>query len=474
MPAATRPRGATALRQNQSRAIAQPLNQLNLVKGHIAVGAALLACLFTAVNMQSGDAPSTTARVDMDALFDPVTLPTAVSGPASFTSIPLRAPSEPEVAPVTNWEEVSVRSGDNLSLIFKRAGYSIRDVHDVTSSPDGKELARIYPGQTIAFQGNGDGRLIAVRYEKNALESVEYRLGDAGFAREVVTREPEVRRTSAAGVITSSLYMAGQDAGLSVNTIMEMANIFGGVIDFVGDPRKGDTMEVVYEQAWVDGKKYSDGAILAASYTNQGKTYTAFRYTDSAGDVGYYNEDGVSMRRAFLLAPVDFTRISSNFNPRRLHPVLGTLRPHRGTDYAAPTGTPVYAAGDGKVVKAGYSRANGNYVFIKHGEQFETKYLHLNKRKTQLGQRVSQGEVIGTVGSTGLATGPHLHYEFLMNGVHRNPRTVHKHLPKTKTLPESEMTAFRAAITETDTLLAEVRAEQTTRLALNDEPDSRG
>ena len=142
------------------------------------------------------------------------------------------------------------------------------------------------------------------------------------------------------------------------------------------------------------------------------------------------------MRKAFLLAPVDFTRISSNFNPRRLHPIYKTSRPHRGTDYAASTGTPVFAAGDGRVSKAGYSKANGNYVFIQHGEQYVTKYLHLHKRKVKQGQRVSQSQVIGTVGSTGAATGPHLHYEFLMNGVHRNPRTIHKKLPKAKSLPK--------------------------------------
>ena len=171
------------------------------------------------------------------------------------------------------------------------------------------------------------------------------------------------------------------------------------------------------------------------------------------------------MRKAFLLAPVDFTRISSNFNPNRLHPIYKTKRPHRGTDYAAPTGTPVFAAGDGRVVKAGYSRANGNYIFIQHGEQYVTRYLHLHKRKVKQGQRVSQSQVIGTVGSTGAATGPHLHYEFLMNGVHRNPRTIHKKLPKAKSLPGSEMARFREAIRDVSVQLASLRTNNT--LAMN-------
>ena len=154
------------------------------------------------------------------------------------------------------------------------------------------------------------------------------------------------------------------------------------------------------------------------------------------------------MRKAFLKAPLDFTRVSSSFNPNRLHPIYKTKRPHRGTDYAAPRGTPVYAAGDGRVIEAGYSRANGNYIFIQHGEAYKTHYLHLNKKRVAKGSRVKQGQVIGTVGSTGAATGPHLHYEFLVNGVHRNPRTVHKILPKARSLPETELAAFQKAITQ--------------------------
>ena len=233
-------------------------------------------------------------------------------------------------------------------------------------------------------------------------------------------------------------------------------------------------MHLMFEELYLDGKKFDDGEIIAASYNNQGRTFTAYRYTDSKGETGYYNEDGVSMRKAFLLAPVDFTRISSNFNPRRIHPIYKTARPHRGTDYAAPTGTPVYAAGDGRVVKAGYSRANGNYVFLQHGEQFVTKYLHLHKRKVKQGQRVSQSQVIGTVGSTGAATGPHLHYEFLMNGVHRNPRTIHKKLPKAKSLAASELPRFRQAIAETSAQLAALRQETDTRLAMAKTAEDRG
>ena len=242
--------------------------------------------------------------------------------------------------------------------------------------------------------------------------------------------------------------------------IMALAGIFGGVIDFVLDPRQGDTIHVLYEELMLDGQRFDDGPILAASFTNRGNTFEAYRYTDTEGDTSYYNELGVSMRKAFLRAPLDFTRVSSNFNPNRLHPIYKTQRPHRGTDYAASRGTPVYAAGDGRVIEAGYTRPNGNYVFVQHGEQFETHYLHLHRLRVKKGARVKQGEVIGTVGSTGAATGPHLHYEFLVNGVHRNPRTVHKILPKARSLSDAALPRYLASIRKPTQQLASLRDAQ--------------
>jgi murein DD-endopeptidase MepM/ murein hydrolase activator NlpD len=375
-------------------------------------------------------------------------------------------PTTPEAAllsePASNadspWREFTIRSGDNLSLVFQRAGLNDGDVHDIVNkTPGGKSLTKIYPGQTLGFQYDDQQQLMALRYVQSPLASIVYTRGEDGYEVETLVREPVKQRTFISATIRSSLYLAGQDAGLSQNTIMELANIFGGVINFVLDPRAGDTFHVLYEELYLDGEKFRDGEILAAEFVNRGKSETAFRYTDESGKAGYYSEDGVSMRKAFLLAPVDFTRISSNFNLRRLHPIYKTTRPHRGTDYAAPTGTPVYAAGDGRVVKAGYSKANGNYVFIKHGEQYTTKYLHLHKRKVRKGARVQQQQIIGTVGSTGAATGPHLHYEFLMNGVHRNPRTIHKKLPRPRSLPSTEIARFRAQIQPFTTQLASIR-----------------
>ncbi|GHD18380.1 hypothetical protein GCM10007052_25660 [Halioglobus japonicus] len=468
MSGAKRPRGATAIREPKAPLSRWALPTVKVKRNHLTLGLAVAGCLAIGLGL-SGNDESAPESQDV-ATLEPVT-PPEIASPEVAPAPP--APALPAEAP---WVEDTVRSGDNLSLIFERAGYTKRDVHRVVTEPEhGKGLARIHPGQTIAFQAGNNGELAGVKHVKSRLETVLYRLDGDTYTSEILEREPEVVRSTASGVITSSLFMAGQEAGLSQTTIMEMANIFGGVIDFVGDPRKGDTMNLVFEEHLLDGTKFDDGDIIAASYNNQGKMFTAYRYVDVHGETGYYNADGVSMRKAFLLAPVDFTRISSNFNPARIHPIYKTARPHRGTDYAAPTGTPVYAAGDGRVVKAGYSKANGNYVFIQHGEQFETKYLHLHKRHAKKGQRVSQGQVIGTVGMTGAATGPHLHYEFLMNGVHRNPRTIHKKLPKAKSLPTDELPRFKAAIEPIAQQLAQLQTATDTQLALAAaEADDRG
>jgi murein DD-endopeptidase MepM/ murein hydrolase activator NlpD len=244
------------------------------------------------------------------------------------------------------------------------------------------------------------------------------------------------------GVLDSSLFMAGKQAGLSDAMVMKLANIFRWDIDFVLDIREGDRFLLVYEKVYRDGAFLREGEILAATFINQGDRFQAVRFEH--GDVaGYFAPDGRNMHKAFLRAPLNFSYISSNFNPRRMHPVLKRIRPHNGTDYYAPRGTPVYAAGDGTVTRAAYSAGNGHHVFIKHAGGIETKYLHFTERMVKQGQKVKQGQTIGTVGSTGLATGPHLHYEFLVDGTHRNPRTVP--LPKVEPLQGEALLAFRLA-----------------------------
>jgi murein DD-endopeptidase MepM/ murein hydrolase activator NlpD len=262
---------------------------------------------------------------------------------------------------------------------------------------------------------------------------------DEGLITRTEPRALERRIVEASGTINSSLYQDAKEAGLSDPMIMRLASIFGWDIDFALDIRDGDRFALIYEEVWREGEYLRDGAILAARFINRGESFEAVRY-DAGNGPDYFAPDGRPMRKAFLRTPLNFTRVSSNFNPRRLHPVTRRVRPHNGTDYAAPTGTPVWASGEGKVIEAGYTRANGNYVFIQHGNNIVTRYLHLSSKAVSRGDRVRQGEVIGRVGATGLATGPHLHYEFLVNGVHRNPRTVD--LPPAEPLPDEHMEAF--------------------------------
>ncbi len=427
-----KPRGATRLQDNAPLA----LDRERLLWGGVSL---LVLVLLSQLFIGAFD--STTEDETLLAP-DPLVNATAQVAWDAVTEGQVLEPNEPPIV----WNDMAVRTGDNLSLIFNRAGFSDRDVYDVTSSKKGGALRKIFPGQLIGFAANEDNALVAVRHIESPLKQTVYSKSEGQFVSEIITRETQARERSVALTIDSSLFLAGDRAGLSDGIIMELAAILGGVIDFALDPRRGDEIIILFEENFLDGEKFSDGNILAASFNNNGRLVEAYRYTDSSGDTGYFDADGVSMRKAFLKAPIYFTRVISSFNPNRLHPIYKTKRPHRGTDYAAPRGTPVYAAGDGRIVEAGYTRSNGNYVFIQHGEGFKTHYLHLNKKRVKRGDRVTQGQVIGTVGSTGAATGPHLHYEFLVNGVHRNPRTVHKILPKAKSLPDSELALFKVAI----------------------------
>lgn len=375
-----------------------------------------------------------------------ITPKTAIPAPTTIQT-PLKEPLP--------WTEIKIGNGDNLSKIFQRAKLSSGDVYEiVSSSSQAKQLTKIYPGQKLAFQLDPHGKLFALKHIQDQLNTTLYERDANGFKVTHQKRKPEVRQRWQTTTITSSLYKAANSVGIGQDLIMELANVFGGVIDFVYDVRAGDKVNILFEERYLDGKKLGNGSILAAQFTNQGQTYNAFRYVDDSGRVGYYNEKGVSMRKAFLRAPLDFTRISSNFNPRRLHPIFKTSRPHRGIDYAAARGTPVYAAGDGRIQRAGYSKANGNYVIIKHGEQYMTKYLHLHKRAVKKGQKVKQQQIIGWVGSTGYATGPHLHYEFLVNGVHRNPRTILRKLPKAKAIAKANKAQFQTEISSLQMQLA--------------------
>ena len=359
------------------------------------------------------------------------------------------------------WREQTVSYGDNLSTLFQRAKLTPRDVYEISSLKTGKSLRNLFPGETLRFGVDAEGQLQELQYIKNPLKRIVFKKVGGNYEVEHLTNQPEIILTYREGVIEDSLYLSASKAMLPDKIIMELANIFGWDIDFVFDIRRGDSFSLLFEDRYLEGEKLSSGNIIAASFTNRGKTYEAVRYTNSRGLSNYYTPEGLSMRKAFLRTPLDIFRISSGFNLRRKHPIHKKIKAHRGVDYAAPRGTPVYAAGDGKVIETGYSKANGNYVFIQHGQTYTTKYLHLNRKKVRRNQTVRQRQLIGTVGSTGYATGPHLHYEFLVNGVHRNPRTVK--LPQAKPIAATEKRLFLQTTAPLLTQLAEQK--QTIQLA---------
>lgn len=344
--------------------------------------------------------------------------------------------------PERAWQEVTVRPGQSMDRIFKDLGLSASLLHRLVRLDERtKQLVNIKPGDVFYFALDPTGRFEALKGDFDDAHWLLVEQNDQGeLASSVEARTMEYRVVEATATIRTSLFLAAKDAGLSDNMTMKLANVFGWDIDFALDIRRGDRFSVLYEEIWRDGAFFKDGSILAARFVNRGDVFDAIRFDDGNGP-DYFDPQGRPMRKAFLRAPLNFTRVTSNFNPRRFHPVTQRIRPHNGTDYGAATGTPVWSAGDGTVIESAYNRVNGHYVFVQHGNQIVTRYLHLNRRDVKRGDRVRQGQTIGTVGSTGLATGPHLHYEFLVNGAHRDPRKVD--LPPANPLPDSQRLAFQ-------------------------------
>lgn len=366
--------------------------------------------------------------------------PLALSGFAITAAAPL-------IEEAVLWRNIEVQGGDNLSAIFNKVGLSDQDLFRVLNSSDeAKVLNQVYPGYQLDFLIPDEGELEQLRLLKSPLEGYLFTLNNNNYDVQSILNFPQLKPIFKAGTISDSLFMAGQREQIPAVTIMEMANIFGGVIDFILDPRTGDDFSILYDEKYLDGKFIGYGDILATQYSNQGKMFTAVRYIDEENKVGYYNAEGESMRKAFLRSPLDVFRISSNFNPHRRHPILNTIRAHKGTDYAAARGTPIRATSNGQVTRASRYGSFGNLIIVKHAGGFETRYAHLSKYANGIrtGKQVKQGDIIGYVGSTGGATGSHLHYEFLMEGVHQNPRTIIDKLPKAESIDPSEIDRFRS------------------------------
>ena len=368
-----------------------------------------------------------------------------------------------------NWLVHTISKGESLASIFKKHQLSPRELHHICSvEPFGKELSRIRPGQTLKIATDEQGSIQQLVLIKDPISSIHFEAkNNASYTAWNETREVEKRYRSTSGIIESSLFNDGHKAGLDDALIMNLAGIFGWDIDFALEIKDGDQFHVYYEEIYLDGKKLKNGPILAAEFINNGHSYKAVRYTDAQGDTAYYDEQGNAKKRAFLRTPVKFTRISSKFTRKRWHPVLKRWRSHKGVDYAAPRGTPVKAAGNGKVAFKGKKGGYGNVIFLHHGSKYTTVYGHLSRfaRGIKTGSTVKQGQIIAYVGSSGLATGPHLHYEFRVHGKHQNPLTIK--LPKSIQLPKTELTRFKTLTQPLFAQLDQLRAKTMVASASN-------
>ncbi len=371
-------------------------------------------------------------------------------------------PVEPVEIPKLAWREEIVRPGDSFTTIMQRMGYSPAVVAKIMASGAPAEpLKRLKPQHRLKVLEQQE-QLQQVHYEIDRTSVLEVDLTKEAVVAKTVALDIEIRNSEAAGTIDSSLYLAGQASGLSDALIMELANIFGWDVDYTLDLREGDRFYVIYSDLLHQGKKVSDGEILAARLAVNGRTLTALKYQDKNGRADYYAPNGQSMRKAFTRNPLPITRITSRFNPNRLHPIFKTRRPHRGVDYGAASGTPVRATGDGRVIFKGKKGGYGNTVIIQHGQKYTTLYAHLKNFRKGLhtGQSIKQGKTIAYVGQSGWATGPHLHYEFRVNGVHHNPLTVK--LPAAEPILKAEKASFLTSISP---LLSQLDQLETTQLA---------
>lgn len=317
-----------------------------------------------------------------------------------------------------------VRAGDTLLEIFNKLGIdkALYQRFILLDKKSKRRLARLRPGQMLHFRFSKENELAEIIHNVDSLNSTSYFINDDGIQISKHQKEVQVKIETAHGTIDSSLFNDGIRAGMTEKLIIKMAKLFSWDIDFGRELKKGDYFGVIFEARYVDGQRIGTGDILAAEFINGKKKHRVIRYADTRGKIDYLDPDGRSRRQKFIRTPLSFTRISSKYTGKRWHPVLRRWRSHKGVDYAAPKGTPVWATADGTVSIIGRQRGYGKVIYIKHGK-YTTVYGHLSafKRGMKKGRKVRQNEVIGYVGSTGLATGPHLHYEFRINGKHVNP-----------------------------------------------------
>ncbi len=360
------------------------------------------------------------------------------------TLLEIAATVLPEAKPQLDRLVLNITSGDTMEKLFRRNNLNMGHLMSIAQLDEAKyRFRRIKPGDVFEVT-HSEGSVISLYSELDLTSALKITRHESDFVAEIVARPIEIRKRIAHGVIDTSLFESAATARLSDKVIMNIAGIFAWDVDFVLDIRQGDNYYVQFEEIWQDGKYVSDGEIIGVEFNNNGRTIQAIRFIDDNEHSEYYTPEGNSVRKAFIRAPVDFTRISSNFNPNRRHPILNRIRAHRGVDYAAPRGTPIKASGDGKVIFRGTKSGYGKTVILQHGGNITTLYAHMSSYmlKVAIGSRVRQGQTIGFVGKTGLATANHLHYEYRLNGVHRNPRTVD--LPDADPIDEQYRARFMA------------------------------
>jgi murein DD-endopeptidase MepM/ murein hydrolase activator NlpD len=345
--------------------------------------------------------------------------------------------------------EERVQRGDTVASLLARLG--VADTAALNFLRSNGKAAAVYrqlsPGKSVSARVTGEGRLESLLFPLNGGKDIALIVeadGADGFRASEQALKLETQTLVKSAEIRSSLFAAADAAGIPDGIATQLADIFGGDIDFHRDLRKGDRFSVIYESVNHLGRMVRSGRILAAEFINDGRAYRAVWHQDAGGQGGYYGADGKSIRKAFLRSPLEFSRVTSGFSLARFHPVLQETRAHKGIDFGAPTGTRVKATGDGVVEFVGHQGGYGKLIVLRHAGQYQTAYGHLSGYAAGLhkGARVGQGEVIGYVGATGLATGPHLHYEFRVAGVHRNPLTMV--LPTAQPLAAEQMDAFRA------------------------------
>ncbi|MDD5329584.1 MAG: M23 family metallopeptidase [Sulfuricella sp.] len=338
----------------------------------------------------------------------------------------------PSVSPTAEsnssfWHEERIQRGDSISALLDRLDVNDENIAGFLQSAKGsKSLRQLIPGRIVRAQTDEDGNLLALQYisGSDSMLKVEKQDGKFNASDSAVPLESRVMMKSAQ--IRSSLFGATDAANIPDTVAMQLTDIFSSDIDFHRDLQKGDKFTVVYESFYNKGELIKTGRVLAAEFVNNGKSYRAVWFQDREGRGGYYTPEGKSLRKAFLRSPLEFSRITSGFTSARLHPVLKTWRAHKGVDYGAPIGTRVKAVADGTVAMIGRQNGYGNLLVIQHQGQYSTAYGHLSAfaKGLRRGSKVSQGDVVAYVGMTGMATGPHLHYEFRVAGIQRNPLNI--------------------------------------------------